>query len=419
MDGRTNRRVRSARLPGRLSRPARFPSDLVASAAAPAALRVAGRVLDRRDDALTLADAFALLTARGACLRELSVGDLVILRGKWDGRLLRVSALEARQAAAEPRGDGDLARLMFGEIGPKLRARAQALSVVRAYFASQDFIEVETPLRVPAPGVDPHVEAIASGSDWLITSPELEMKRLVVAGVPRQFQFARVSRREELGALHEAEFTLLEWYRAFAGQEEVVRDTEALVSAVARALRGRAELITADGRRISARPPFERQTVSEAFRAHAGIRDVSDLAGSDEERYFRVLVERVEPALAALDRPVFLLDYPISQAALARPSAADPRFAERFELYAGGVELCNGYGELTDPVEQRRRMLKEQARRAAEGQSVYPLNERFLSALEAGMPATGGNALGFDRLLMLALGARSVQDVMAFPRREL
>jgi lysyl-tRNA synthetase class 2 len=378
---------------------------------------VAGRVLDRGVDSATLADAFALISAQGAALSELAVGDLVVVSGEWDGQSLRVSALEQRQLAPEPRGDGDIARLMFAGVGPKLRARARALAVIRSYFAKEDFIEVETPLRVPAPGVDQHVEAIAAGSHWLITSPELDMKRLVVGGVPRQFQLARVSRREEAGHLHEAEFTLLEWYRAFAGQEEILRDTEAVVNEVARALGKGAELITPEGYRIDVRVPFERRTVADAFREHAEIDDVSDLAASDEERYFRLLVERVEPALARLDRPVFLMDYPISQAALARPSL-DPRFAERFELYVGGVELANGYGELTDPVEQRRRMLAEQQRREAEGRTVYPINERFLAALEAGMPPTGGNALGVDRLLMLALGARSVQEVIAFPQSE-
>jgi lysyl-tRNA synthetase class 2 len=376
-------------------------------------------VLDCHAGSATLADAFALVTARGSPLSALAVGDLVIVRGKWDGKFLAVSSVEQRQPAPVPRGDGDLARLLFAAIGPKLRARARALSVVRAYFAGQDFVEVETPMRVPAPGVDRNVEAVAAEAGWLITSPELEMKRLAVAGVPRQFQLARVSRREESGHLHEEEFTLLEWYRAFAGQEEIVRDTEALVAEVARALRGRAELLTPDGRRIVARPPFERVTVADAFRTHAGVHDVSDLAASDEERYFRLLVGRVEPALARFERPVFLMDYPISQAALARACAQDPRFAERFELYVGGVELANGYGELTDPVEQRRRMSSEQGRREAEGRGVYPINERFLSALSEGMPPTGGNALGFDRLLMLALGARSVQEVMAFPRSEL
>ncbi len=387
------------------------------SAARP--LRVAGRVLARAEDSVTLGDAFALVVARGAALSALSVGDLVVVRGEWDGRTLGVSAVELRQSAPEPRGDGDIARIIFGEVGPKLRARARALAVIRGYFASQAFIEVETPLRVPAPGVDQNVEAIAAQSEWLVTSPELEMKRLLVAGVPRQFQLARVSRRDEAGHLHEAEFTLLEWYRAFADWEQVVRDTEAVVSRVARALRGQAELLAPDGRRIGVAPPFERVSVADAFREHAGIDDVSDLAESDEDRYFSLLVERVEPALARLDRPVFLLDYPISQAALARASAVDPRFAERFELYVGGVELSNGYGELTCPDEQRRRMMSEGARREAEGRSVYPLNERFLGALQAGMPPSSGNALGVDRLLMLALGTRSIQDVIAFPRSEL
>jgi lysyl-tRNA synthetase class 2 len=397
-----------------------FPSDLPQLATSEeTTLRVAGRVLRTGDRSAVLADAFALANAHGAPLSELAVGDLVVVSGVWHGMVLHVSSVEQRQPAPTPRGDGDLARLMFAGTALRLRARARALSEVRAYFAEQDFIEVETPVRVPAPGVDQNVEAVAAGTHWLITSPELEMKRLVVGGVPRQFQLARVSRREEAGHLHEPEFTLLEWYRAFAGQEEILRDTEEIVSRVALALNQNAELITSEGRLIIARPPFERVTVAEAFRAHADVSDVSELAASDEERYFRLLVERVEPALAQIDRPVFLMDYPISQAALARASPADPRFAERFELYVGGVELSNGYGELTDPVEQRRRMVSEQRRRAAEGRTVYPLNERFLSALEAGMPPTGGNALGFDRLVMLAVPTTSVQDVMAFPASEL
>ena len=315
-----------------------------------------------------------------------------------------------------PRGDGELGRFLFQGVGARLRQRARALAAVRAYFAGEDFIEVETPLRVPAPGVDSHVEALRAHGGWLITSPELEMKRLVVAGVPRQFQLARVTRRDESGSLHEAEFTLLEWYRAFAGQEEVLRDTEQIVRAVARELCGKLELVAPDGRHISVKGAFERLSVREAFRKFAGVRDAADLAASDEDRYFALLVDQVEPKLAALSAPVFLHDYPISQAALARPIASAPDYAERFELYVGGVELCNGYGELTDPVEQAARFRKERARRKAEGRTAYPLNQRFLSALVEGMPETGGNALGFDRLLMLATGAARIQDVIAFPR---
>jgi lysyl-tRNA synthetase class 2 len=397
-----------------------FPSDLTAQSARKLGqLRVAGRVLQKDDSALTLVDAFASLRVTGPALALVEVGDLLIVRGELRDGALAATEMELRQPAPVPRGDGDLARLMFRGVGPNLVARARAMTAIRAYFQREGFIEVETPYRVPAPGVDRNVEAIAAESGWLVTSPELEMKRLVVGGVPRQFQLARVSRRDEAGTLHEAEFTLLEWYRAFAGPEEVIADTEDVVVAVAEAVSGRSELVTPAGRRITARAPFERLTVAEAFRRYAEITDVSALAASDPDRYFRLLVERVEPELAAIDRPLFLTDYPISEAALARPSALDSRFAERFELYVGGIELSNGYGELTDPLEQRARFLDEQRRRENEGRTRYPLNESFLGALAAGMPPTGGNALGVDRLLMLALGAPNVQAVQAFPRETL
>jgi lysyl-tRNA synthetase class 2 len=268
---------------------------------------------------------------------------------------------------------------------------------------------------VRAPGVDPNVEALAAGSAFLVTSPELAMKRLLVGGIPRLYQLDRVFRRDESGALHEPEFTLLEWYRAFAGYDEIIADTEQIVLRVARAVAGRAALTAPDGRRIDVRPPFDRVRVEDAFREHAGVADVAKLARTNEDRYFELLVERVEPALAARDRAVFLCDYPLTQAALARPCPADPRFAERFELYAGGVELSNGYGELTDPVEQRRRFLHEEKRRRRAGRSVYPLDDQFLSALEAGMPPSSGNALGVDRLVALALGCAQIADVVAFP----
>jgi lysyl-tRNA synthetase class 2 len=241
------------------------------------------------------------------------------------------------------------------------------------------------------------------------------MKRLIVGGLPRIFELARVSRADEHGVLHEPEFTLLEWYRAFAGQDEIRADTELVIERVARALRGRPELVAPSGRVIDVRPPFSRLTVRDAFRRWAGVRDASRLARRNPDRFFELLVGRVEPRLARLPRPVFLCDYPITQAALARPSPSDPSVAERFELYVGGIELSNGYGELTDPVEQRKRFVAERKRRKAARRPAYPIDERFLAALREGMPRAGGNALGFDRLLMLALGAKSVQEVVAFP----
>ncbi|MFZ5891333.1 MAG: EF-P lysine aminoacylase EpmA [Myxococcota bacterium] len=416
MDGRAHRGVRRARISGRLSARPLCPSDVVAVVEpAPRKLLLAGRVVSISAGRLQLADAFAAVLVMGE-FAELAPGDLCVLACRREGEQLRAERLVNRTPAPLPRGDGELGRFLFGGVGAALRARSQALAALREYFAEQDFIEVETPLRVPAPGVDSNVDALRAEGGWLITSPELEMKRLIVAGVPRQFQVARVNRRDEAGVLHEAEFTLLEWYRAFAGQEDVMRDTEELVRRVALRVRGKLELIAPDGRKIALRGAFERVSVADAFRKYAGVRDVADLSASDEARYFESLVERVEPKLSGFDRPVFLHEYPSTQAALARRIQDRPDYAERFELYVGGVELCNGYGELTDAIEQRERFRKERARRKAERRSVYPLNQRFLNALVEGMPDSGGNALGVDRLIMLALGARSIQDVIAFPR---
>ncbi|HEY3497698.1 MAG TPA: EF-P lysine aminoacylase EpmA [Polyangiaceae bacterium] len=389
------------------------PSDL-ARLRAGTRVEVGGRVLLAEPGRLTLSDAFTNVQATGEGL-EAAPGDLVVVAGRAErGRVGGARLLERRELPS-PRGDGEVARFIWNETGKRLAARARALAAIRGYFAREGFLEVETPVRVPAPGVDAHVDAFRAEGGFLVTSPELSMKRLLVGGLPRIFQLARVLRRDEQGSLHEPEFTLLEWYRAFSGFEAVLADTEALVREVARAVSGRAELHTPDGRRLSLRAPFHRVSVRDAFRRFARVRDAAELAEQDEARYFELLVERVEPALARLDRPVFLLDYPVSQAALARPSPADPSVAERFELYAGGVELSNGYGELVDPVEQARRFAAERARRKAEGRRVYPLDRRFLAALREGMPAAGGNALGLDRLILLATGAKSVGDVMAFP----
>jgi lysyl-tRNA synthetase class 2 len=242
------------------------------------------------------------------------------------------------------------------------------------------------------------------------------MKRLLVAGVPRQFQIAHVFRRGETGAQHNPEFTMLEWYRAFAGVEQVMRDTEELVTELVCAF-------NADGRLpgehapITVVPPFARMTVAEAFARFAGVREaeVFRLARDDADAFFRLLVERVEPELAAATTPVFLVDYPIEHASLARAKPSDRRVCERFELYLGGLELCNGFGELTDPDEQRRRLLRDQDARAAAGKPVYPIDERFLAALAEGMPPSAGNALGIDRIVALCLGEPEIAGVMPFP----
>lgn len=388
------------------------PSDL--GAGTRGRVHVGGRVVQADDASLTLSDAFALVRVEGPALAA-SIGELLVVRGTFAGGRITRAHITERAAGAEPHAAGDFAHLTFSERGRNLRQRAAALTAVREYFATERFVEVSTPFRVKAPGVDANVDALRAEGGYLITSPELHLKRLLVGGMPRIFELARVSRADESGTLHQPEFTLLEWYRAFADQAEIRADTEALVARVARAVSGKDRLITPDGRTLSTRRPFPSISVNEAFRRYANVRDASALAERDEARYFDLLVSRIEPALATFDRPVFLCDYPRSQAALARLSPTDPSVGERFELYAGGVELSNGYGELTDPVEQEQRFVAERARRRAEKRRVYPLDRRFLAALREGMPRASGNALGFDRLLMLALGAKSIAGVIAFP----
>ncbi len=299
----------------------------------------------------------------------------------------------------------------------KLAERARLLRAVRAFFDAKDFLEVETPTLVPSPGMDLHLDAfpVVRADDgfgrplWLATSPEYQMKRLLADGHPRIYQIGRSYRRGELGAQHNPEFTMLEWYRGDAGMEDVLRDTEELVAAVS------GGALVVDGVRVDATPPFDRLTVAEAYARFAGVDEAEllRLARTDEDRFFRLYVERVEPALATLPRATFLVDYPAEMASLARKKPADPRFAERFELYAHGLELCNGFGELVDPVEQRARFEADQAARRERGLPVYPIDEAFLASL-ARMPPSGGNALGLDRLIALACGTKRIGDVMAF-----
>ena len=193
-------------------------------------------------------------------------------------------------------------------------------------------------------------------------------------------------------------------------------DTEALLCEVVGALSPGGVLVV-DGRSIELQRPFARCTVAQAFERFAGVPgdEALRLANEDPDRFFFLLVDQVEPAIAQLPAPLFLTEFPAPFASLARLKASDPRVCERFELYVGGLELCNGFGELTCPEEQRARLVRDQEARRAEGKPVYPIDEAFLQALEEGMPPSAGNALGFDRLVALALGARHLAQVLSFP----
>lgn len=382
-------------------------------------MRVGGRVADVRGRAVTIADALASVEVHLATATSLRPGDLAV----FEGRVRRGALTDARVVESAPgkppTSRSEFGRLAAGLVGRHLAARALAMRVARDYFDEQGFLEVETPIRVTSPGLDTHVDAVRAEEQWLITSPELAMKRLLVGGLPRIYQFSRVTRARERGPWHEGEFTMLEWYRAFSTMNDVIADTETIVPSIVRALSDRATILSPLGSAVDVAPPFTRMTVREAFRTYAGVDDAVDLATSDEDRYFQVLVDSVEPGLALHRKPVVVTEFPSTQGALALRCAHDETVCERFEVYIGGIELSNGFGELTDPVEQRRRFESERTRRRLTGAQDHPIDERFLEALGEGMPRSGGNALGFDRLVALALGVNRIADVMAFPAERL
>ena len=290
-----------------------------------------------------------------------------------------------------------------------LELRAQLSNVLRRFFRERGFLEVDTPVLLPANAPEAHIDAMPAGTGWLRTSPELAMKRLLAAGHDKIFQLGPCFRAGEHGRWHHPEFTLLEWYRANAGYLEILADTKALLACAARELRGATDF-TWQGKPLScAQELWDKFTVSQAFIQHAGWDPALKF---DPDRFDLDLVTRVEPALPR-DRPVILIDYPAPLAALARRKPDDPLRAERWELYLGGVELANAYSELTDPAEQRARFAEANAVRQKRGAQPYPLDEAFLAAL-AQMPPAGGIALGVDRLLMVLADADSLDGVLPF-----
>ena len=307
------------------------------------------------------------------------------------------------------------------------------MRAVRHWFAGQDIVEVETAALQVSPGNETHLHAFATEAVevegarrpyYLHTSPEFACKKLLASGEPAIFTLAKVWRNRERGPLHHPEFTMLEWYRTGAPYETLMTDAAALLGTAAEAAGAR----TLRFRGLEADPFLEpeRVTVAEAFDLHAGIDLFGDLPAQADIRgirtarddtwadvFTRIIVEKVEPNLGH-GRATILCEYPVSEAALARPKPDDPRVAERFELYACGVELANCFGELTDPVEQRRRFEHEMAEKQRLYGERYPIDEELLAALAVMPPASGG-ALGLDRLVMLATGASRIEQVLWTP----
>lgn len=326
---------------------------------------------------------------------------------------------------------------------PFLLARGRIQAAIRRWFEGQGFVEVETAALQVSPGNETHLHAFATeliGPDgtkrplYLHTSPEFACKKLLAAGEQKIFTFAPAFRNRERGALHHPAFTMLEWYRVGEPYERLMEDCAALLRLAAQAA-GTATLAYGSRTADPCVAP-ERVTVAEAFGRSAGIDLLATLDGETANRdalaeaavaagikiapddtwgdiFSRILVERVEPNIGN-GRATLLTEYPCSQAALARRSPTDARVAERFELYACGVELANAFGELTDPAEQRRRFEMEMAEKQRIYGERYAVDEDFLAAL-AHMPPASGAALGFDRLVMLATGAAHIEQVIWTP----
>jgi lysyl-tRNA synthetase class 2 len=333
----------------------------------------------------------------------------------------------------------------FAQRRANLDTRARIVKATRAHFEALGFTEVETPALQVSPGLEPHLVAFrtdlrapggATTTRYLHTSPEFAMKKLLAAGMGKIFQLARVFRNAERSATHHPEFTMLEWYRADAGYEALMKDCETLLWMVAST--ARVSEFTWAGKRCDPFVPSERITVAQLFMKYCGIDLFAtipdpqmpslDLLSAQaqpigivprdgdrwDDLFFRIFLEKIEPKLG-FERPTIVYDYPVSMAALSRPKATDPRVAERFELYICGLELANAFGELTDVAEQRRRFAADMDLKEKLYGQRYPVDEDFLAALEHGLPPAAGIALGFDRLVMLATGADHIEDVLWAP----
>lgn len=334
-----------------------------------------------------------------------------------------------------------------------LKKRMMVVDKIRKFFSNEGFLEVETPQMVRLPGMEPYLDVFKTGfTGWnraeggvaepvaedmyLITSPEYAMKKLLVAGFEKIFQICRSFRnKENLSELHNPEFTILEWYRAYSSYEEIMDDTERLVLWLAQEVSASADL-TFNGHNVNLFAPWPRVKVKDLFKDLAGIpyEEFEDpgkfreavlrkgyKVGKDapyEDLFFVVFLNEIEPRLG-LEKPVIVYEYPVQMAALSRKCEDDPRYAERFEVYVAGVEICNAFSELNDYVEQGRRLEEERKERAKLGKADYPVDQSFVSALQFGMPPSGGIALGVDRLAMLLTGTGDINDIIFFPFKDL
>jgi len=405
-----------------------------------------GRITGIAPASIALADesgAAELVLDRAACpgIGRVAAGDLAEVQFER-GRAIAIRLLA--KAASPPQSNADYARFN-AELKAALRLRAELLAGVRSFFNERGFLEIETPALVPSPGLELHLRAFAAdyAEDspdvgkaggrrqrvFLPTSPEYHMKRLLASGFERIFQLCRSFRNGESFSLHNPEFAMLEWYRAWADYSAIMADMEQLGARLA-AMSGRAAF---RGARVDFSPPWSRITVRDAFREFARVElppetehdafrraarsaGFAGVADSDtwEDVFYKLFLSAIEPKLG-FGKPAFLTEYPASMAALAKKKESDPSVAERFEIFIAGVEIGNGFTELNDPAEQRRRFVSELNERRRLNAPEHPIDERLLDALAIGMPPSGGVAVGIDRLIMILAGKENIEDVIAFP----
>jgi lysyl-tRNA synthetase class 2 len=287
------------------------------------------------------------------------------------------------------------------------------VNAIRRFFVARGYLEVDTPLLIPAPAPEMHIDAFTAEGAFLHTSPELCMKRLLCAGFPRVFQICKCFRKGERGRLHLPEFTLLEWYRTHIDYMDLMEECKEMILSVCTELEAGEQISYLDSE-IQLNGIWERISVQEAFERHSPVPLTRAL---ESGRFDEVMALKIQPHLG-IPTPTFLYDYPASLAALARLKTDDPGSAERFELYIGGMEIANAFSELTDAGEQRARFEKERKRRHDHGKTVYPMPEKFLNALDH-MPPSAGIALGVDRLVMLLANCDTIDDVVSFTPEEL
>ena len=323
--------------------------------------------------------------------------------------------------------------------------RGKVMEAIRDFFALEEFTEIETPIMVAAPGMEPNLSPFKTtlhdqkgkkADAYLVTSPEYLCKKMLAAGMERIFSLGKVFRNEEPYSadgggtvLHNPEFTMLEWYRAGEDYRKIMEDAERLVRFCVDAVSGSSLMprgLSFDGwERLSVKGAFAKigldldGLLNRGSMAVAATERGYEVAPNDafDDCFFKIFLTEIEPLLG-VERPTILYDYPIQMAALSRAKPSDPRYAERFEIYAGGLELANAFSELTDPVEQRRRLEEERELRGRKGKDQPPVDEDFIAAV-AEMPPSTGIALGVDRLVMLIAGAGSIEDIMLFPASEI